>query len=480
MGAIDVNLLKIFGNTQRQAYQTPVFTRGDVRRLEFLFFDDEGVLPLSREDQAKAFLLGPANQMLASAVGGPDGVGDTASYIFDLALTTQAISDLFSNATTTTVAVRLVVVFSLAGRHCTTDPIATELRRNYVTVWDNPPPGPPDLSGRATAAQALEGADNNTWMTPLRTKEAFTALSGNVSLNYNPSASDTVQSVEVGGADPLAASGWRVLNLSQALDRILFPTLLPTISTPKSATLTVSGASGVQEVGSPVARVLTAVFARGRITNGNGSLGPELVGAATNYTYSGPGLTTTTITSPTQSVSTDVVPGNNQWTVSVAHAAGSGAYADNKGNNSTALDGSRGQGTASASTAGFLGVYPWYRLESPVFFTAEQFAAAIEAGNASAIHASAVLTKYVADAAGTIAVPYNLSGKFLGVAYEASLTTKTRYYVDALDNGNIGLVFSAAQSLADVATTLWERDYTVHISKNTLTNSNVTIELRTI
>jgi hypothetical protein len=35
MGAIDVNLLKIFGNTQRQAYQTPVFTRGDVRRLEF-------------------------------------------------------------------------------------------------------------------------------------------------------------------------------------------------------------------------------------------------------------------------------------------------------------------------------------------------------------------------------------------------------------------------------------------------------------
>jgi hypothetical protein len=347
----------------------------------------------------------------------------------------------------------------LAGRHCTTDPIATELRRNYVTVWDNPPPGPPDLSGRATAEQALEGADNNTWMTPLRTKEAFTALSGNISLNYNPAVSENVESIEVGGADP---------------------TLLPTISTPKSATLTVSGASGVQEVGSPVARVLTAVFARGRITNGNGSLGPELVGAATNYTYSGPGLTTTTITSPTQSVSTDVVPGNNQWTVSVAHAAGSGAYTDNKGNNSTALDGSRGQGTASASTAGFLGVYPWYRLESPVIFTSEQFAAAIEAGNASAIHASAVLTKYVADAAGTIAVPFNLSGKFLGVAYEASLTTKTRYYVDALDNGNIGLVFSAEEVMSDVATDLWERDYTVHISKNPLTNSNATIELRNI
>lgn len=473
MGAIDVNLLRIFGNLSRQAYQTPILTRGDVRRLEFMFFEDDQVIPLQSEDQAKVFVVGPSNQILASAPAGPAGVGDSASYNFDLALTTEAIDALFSSASTTSVAVRLIVAFSLSGRHCTTEPISTELRRNFVSVWDSPPPGPPDLSGRATTEDALEGIDNNSWMTPLTTKQAIEVFAG--SNTYNPAVGDTVTSIEVGGSAPLAASGWRLLNFSQALDRILFPTLAPTISTPKSASLSVSGANGVQEVGSLVARTLTATFERGRITNGNGSLGPELVGAASTFTYSGTGISNTTNASLGNIA---VVLGNNQWSVSIAHAAGTGAYTDNKGNASTALDGDRAEGTATASTAAFIGVYPWYRLVSPVSFTAEQFALAIEAGNASAIHASAVLTKNVANASGTIAVPYNVNGLFLGVAYEASLTTKTRYYVDALDNGDISLVFNAAQSAADVGTSLWETDYTIHISKNPLTNTNAIIELR--
>lgn len=178
MGAIDVNLLRIYDNIGRGAYQAPILTRGDVRRLEFLFFEDDQVIPLQREDQAKIFLLGPANQTLASATAGPAGVGDSAAYHFDLALTTSAISALFSDAAIVSVAVRMILVFSLSGRHCTTEPITTELRRNFVSVYDNPPPGPPDLSGRATTQDALEGENNNSWMTPLTTKQAIEAYSG--------------------------------------------------------------------------------------------------------------------------------------------------------------------------------------------------------------------------------------------------------------------------------------------------------------
>lgn len=294
--------------------------------------------------------------------------------------------------------------------------------------------------------------------------------------DYESAVGDTVLSTTVGGAAPQAASVWKTRTLSQALDVILFPTVNPSISTPKSAQLSVSGSTGVQEVGSAEARTLTKVFDRGRITNGDGSLGPLLVGAETSTVYSGTGVLGGTGNNSLGTVA--VVLGANQWTATVSHAAGTGAYFDNKGVASTALDGSRVAGTVTASTAAFTGVYPWYHLKSPVAFTATQFAAAISAGSASSIHASAVLTKVIADASGTISIPYNVSGQFVGAAYEATLTTKTRYYVTALDNGAITAVFNAVVTQNNVATALWTRNYKMHISTNPLTNSNPTLELR--
>lgn len=293
---------------------------------------------------------------------------------------------------------------------------------------------------------------------------------------YESAIGNSVLSTQVGGATPEPASTWKTRSVSQALDTILFPTVLPFISPQKSATLTVSGATGVQEVGSSVARTLTATFNRGRVTNGDGSLGPFLVGASDPFVYTGTGIGGATGGNSLGSVA--VVLGSNQWGVSIFHGAGSGAYFDNKGNASTALDGSRVAGTVTASTSAFTGVYPWYHLKSPVSFTAAQFAAAIGAGNATNIHASAVLTKVIASASGTISIPYNVSGQFVGAAYEATLTTKTVYYVTALDNGAITAVFNAVETQNNVTTALWTRNYKMHISKNALTNSNPTLELR--
>ena len=305
---------------------------------------------------------------------------------------------------------------------------------------------------------------------------AVAAVAPPANPNYQSAIADTVVSTQVGGATPQPASTWKTRTLSQSLDTILFPTVPPSISTPKSATLTVSGNTAVQEVGSSSARTLTATFNRGRITNGDGSLGPELVGVASgSFNYSGTG---TALTSIGSLGSIAVVLGSNQWGVSFAHGTGSGPYYDNKNNASTALDGSRSSTTVNASTSAFTGVYPWYHLKSPVTFTAAQFAAAITAGNATNIHASAVLTKVIADASGTISIPYNVSGQFVGAAYEAGLTTKTSYYVTALDNGGITAVFNGVVTQNNVTTAFWTRNYKMHISTNPLTNSNPTLELR--
>jgi hypothetical protein len=97
--------------------------------------------------------------------------------------------------------------------------------------------------------------------------------------------------------------------------------------------------------------------------------------------------------------------------------------------------------------------------------------AAIEDGSA---------TKVVASSTGTLAIPYNMSAQYLAVAYPATSTTKTTYFVTALDNGAITVVFQEVTTLSvDSATGLWaDQDYKIHVSNGAITNSNPTIELR--
>jgi hypothetical protein len=174
--------------------------------------------------------------------------------------------------------------------------------------------------------------------------------------------------------------------------------------------------------------------------------------------------------------------------VSIAHAAGTGAYFDNKNNASTALAISRAAGSVSASTAAFTGVYPWYYIKSPVTFTAAQFGAAITAlgngtsGAATNIHASATIAKVVASADGTLSVPYNLSNQFVGVAHDSDLTSKTAFFVSALNSGSITGPFKTEETQNNVAqastSPRWTRNFKVHVSKNPLTDSATTLELR--
>lgn len=98
----------------------------------------------------------------------------------------------------------------------------------------------------------------------------------------------------------------------------------PSVGSGKSINLTVSGDSGTLEIGSAVARVLTATFGAGQILNGDGSSGPALVGPATSYSFTGTGISTTNQPGNTLSITSAVVNGVNNWAVTVSHNAGTG------------------------------------------------------------------------------------------------------------------------------------------------------------
>jgi hypothetical protein len=322
-----------------------------------------------------------------------------------------------------------------------------------------------DITDLASAVETLAP-------TPTTPANSGLAISGNsLATAYNSSIADGVVSVAVGGAPAAPASAWKSKNIVQVLDDILFPTILASVGSAKSIALAVSGSSGVLEIGSSIARTLTATFGRGTILDGNGSTNANpLVGDATAYTFTGTGISSTTQPGNTLTFTTAVVSGSNNWAVTAAHAAGSGTYSDNKGVSGTNLAASRAAGTATDSTSAptITGVHPFYHFRSSSPISAAAMVAAIENGTA---------TKVIADSTGTLTIPYAPSAQYIAVAYPSTSTTKTRYFVTALDNGAITVVFAPVATLS-VTTALWTQGYKIHTSSGALTNSAANIELR--
>jgi hypothetical protein len=288
---------------------------------------------------------------------------------------------------------------------------------------------------------------------------------------YNSTIPDSVLSVSVGGASPTAASVWKTKNIVQALDDILFPTILASVGSAKSVNLSVSGSSGILEIGSSFSRILTSVFSRGTIINGNGTTNANpLVGADSSYTFTGTGISSTTQTGNTLSFTSSIVSGSNNWAVTVNHGAGTGDYFDNKGVVGTNLDPQRVSGsvTDSSSSPTITGVFPYYYFKSSSPITPLGMVTAIQNGTA---------TKVIASSTGTLSIPYSLSAEYIAVAYPNTSTVKTRYYVTTLDNGAITVIFDPV-STESVVTALWTQNYFIHVSTSALTNSNPIIELR--
>lgn len=98
---------------------------------------------------------------------------------------------------------------------------------------------------------------------------------------------------------------------------------------------------------------------------------------------------------------------------------------------------------------------------------------------ASAIAAGTAI-KLVVSSTGTITIPFNATGEYIAVAYPATSTTKTVWYVTALDNGAIpGGVFGAATTQSvNSPDSYWAGiNYKIHSSPGLITQASP-IQLR--
>lgn len=303
--------------------------------------------------------------------------------------------------------------------------------------------------------------------------------SGLLGTIYNTNVPDSTTNIAVGGASAgTPASTWKTKSVVEILDAILFPTIDAYISSDKSVSLGISGGGGTLEVGTTTARSLTATFNQGSITNGDGTSGPSLVGAATLYTFTGTGISSTAQASNVLSLgSPAIVFGSNNWAVTVNHNAGTGDYYDNKGNIGTNLDGSRVSGTTSDNTSspGITGIYPYFWGLADTQLTLNEIIAVIQAGNAN---------KVVASASATITITFNATAsKFLWFAHDATYTTKTIWYVSALNTGSIGgstnLFGSAQTGNVNSPTSLWSsRSFKAYITNYATTTGSDSMQLR--
>ena len=89
--------------------------------------------------------------------------------------------------------------------------------------------------------------------------------------------------------------------------------------------------------------------------------------------------------------------------------------------------------------------------------------------------------KLVINSTGTISIPYAPNSEYVAVAYPATSTTKTKWYVTALSNGNIpGGVFGAQSTLnVNSFQGYWSNvPYKIHVTPLLSNPSATTIQLQ--
>lgn len=129
-------------------------------------------------------------------------------------------------------------------------------------------------------------------------------------------------------------------------------------------------------------------------------------------------------------------------------------------------------GSVSSNPVSYSGIYPWFYYKRSTPISAADMVAAIESGAA---------TKVISSSAGTINVPYAPNSEYVAVGYLASETTKTRWFVSVLSQGNIpGGVFSGETTLpVDSPDGRWSNvDFKIHTTPLLTNPSAAIIELR--
>ena len=283
------------------------------------------------------------------------------------------------------------------------------------------------------------------------------ALTGRtLATTYNTTLDPTLSTVEdVGGID----AGTTVAELSgktfvQFVDELLFPVANPTYTIP---TITISGiSSGTREIGSTINASLNVYgdkndadsYSQLRVLRDGSPLVTHATLTESSITDIAPqfGYTDTNnpnfrYTIPTPYSEAYVIP-DSSYPVTTTYR-GDGNYGaglpkqTNKGDvdgRSPAVRSVNAPQAASSnfntSTRTITSIYPYFYGSSPTLPNPAFVSSEIAAGNG---------TKVLSAANGTLSIPYNvgLPGEYIWFAYFSTYTTKTKWYVNALDNGDI-------------------------------------------
>jgi hypothetical protein len=283
----------------------------------------------------------------------------------------------------------------------------------------------------------------------------------------NETTSNITADLTVGGIDAgdVVPAGTNIQELAELL---LTTTFFPTFVNP---TFSLGNNAGLRETGVTVTSfTLTFNYNRGQIVGAlsGGIWNPSLfqdfrAGASSSYTING-----TTQAGNTLAVSSyTVLNGSNTFSATVSYLTGPQPKDSKNVNYLTPYP----SGTSASQSTSFTGLYPYFYYKSSSPITASSMQAAIAAGST---------TKVVADSNGTITIPFAAGGEYLAVAYPSTSTTKSVWYVNALDNGSIpGGVFGAQTTLScNSPESYWSGvSYKIHVSPGLITQANP-IELR--
>ena len=250
-------------------------------------------------------------------------------------------------------------------------------------------------------------------------------------------------------------------NIQELTELLLNKTFYPTFVNP---TFGLTNNAGLREVGSSFSVTLTFNFNRGQILGklDNGIWNPTMLqdyraGIATSYLLNG-------VSGSNNSASFNVttILGTNILNGSVTYAEGVQPK-DSKNNN---FESPLPAGTSPIQSTSFEGIYPYFYYKSTSPITPAIMQSAIANGQA---------TKVLASSTGTITIPFAANGEYIAVAYPATSTTKTIWYVNALDNGEIpGGLLGALNTLpCNSPTNLWSNvNFKIHVSAGLITQPN--------
>lgn len=269
----------------------------------------------------------------------------------------------------------------------------------------------------------------------------------------NVVATTTVGAINAGETVPVGT------NIQALTELLLNKTFYPTFVNP---TFGLTNNAGLREVGSVFSVTLTFNFNRGQILGklDNGIWNPTMLqnyraGIAVSYLLNG-------VSGSNNSASFNVttILGTNTLNGSVTYATGVQPK-DSKNNN---YDNPLPSGTSPIQSTSFEGIYPYFYYKSTSPITPEIMQSAIANGQA---------TKVVASSTGTITIPFLPSGEYIAVAYPATSTTKTKWYINAFDNGDIkpGSILGDETILPCTSpTNLWNNvNFKIHVSPGVLT-----------